>query len=213
MKKIKLKKPVLYGIYTGVIALLLGALYYIDYSNSKLYDNVKPEEDLRYVTRLFNSDDIPVVAADSVIMRPYTDDTVQIVQNFYNYKGTEAEQEKAIINYEQTYMQNNGVAYGGPQDTFDVVSALGGTVTSVKEDKLLGNIIEIEASDKVTLIYQTVTSVNVKQGDKVSQGDVLGKSGTSNMNKDLGNHFVFELKVNGGYVNPEDYYDKNINEL
>ena len=202
MKKIRLKKPVLYGIYTGVIAVLLGALYYVDYSNSKIYDNPEPDKDVRYVSRLFNNDDIPVVATDSVIMRPYVAEDIKIVQNFYNYKGTEQEQENAIINYEQTYMQNSGVAYGGPKDAFDV-----------KEDKLLGTIVEIEASDKVTTIYQTLTNVNVKQGDKVSQGDVLGKSGTSNMNKDLGNHFVFELKVNGSYVNPEDYYDKNINEL
>ena len=62
-------------------------------------------------------------------------------------------------------------------------------------------------------IYQTLTDVKVKKDDKVKQGDIIGKSGVSNMNKDLGNHFVFEIKVNGTYVNPEEYYDKNINEL
>jgi len=214
MKKGKLKKPVVYGIYTGAIALLLGALYYVDFSNQKVLDGAKnSDDDIRYVSRLFGSDDIPVVGSESVILRPYIDDTVKVVQSFYNYKGTEEEQEKSIINYEQTYMQNNGVAYGGPKDAFDVVSSLDGTVTSVKEDKLLGTIVEIQSSDKVVAIYQTLSDVSVKQNDSIKQGDIIGKSGKSNMNKDLDNHFVFELKINGGYVNPEEYYDKNINEL
>lgn len=214
MKKVKLKKPVVYGIYTAAIALLLGTLYLIDFSSQKELDTSKnTDDDMQYVSRLFGSDDMPVVGTESVIMRPYIDDKVKIVQSFYNYKGTEEEQEKSIINYEQTYMQNNGVAYGGPTEVFDVVSVLDGTVTSVKEDKLLGNIVEIQSSDKVVTIYQTLTDVAVKKDDAVKQGDIIGKSGKSNMNKDLGNHFVFELKVNGEYVNPENYYDKNINDL
>lgn len=213
MKKIKLKKPVVYGVYTGAIALLLGTLYYVDFSNKPSLDNSKADDDIRYVSRLFGNDDIPVVSTESVIMRPYIDDKVKIVQGFYDYKGSEEEQEKSIINYEQTYMQNNGVAYGGVNESFDVVSSLDGTVTSVKEDKLLGTIVEIQSSDKVSIVYQTLTEVSVKQNDSIKQGDIIGKSGKSNMNKDLGNHFVFELKVNGSYVNPEEYYDKNINEL
>lgn len=214
MKKIKLKKPVLYGMYTGLFAILLGALYYVDFSNKNLAsDNKTSDDDVQYVSRLFGSDDIPVVNTQSVIMRPYLDDSIKIVQNFYDYKGNEKDQENSIINYEQTYIQNSGIAYGGPKEAFDVASALDGTVTSVKEDKLLGTIVEIQSSDKVITVYQTLTDVKVKKDDKVSQGDIIGKSGVSNMNKDLGNHFVFGIKVSGTYVNPEEYYDKNINEL
>ena len=142
MKKIKLKKPVMYGITAGACTLLLGALFYVDYTNKNLAK--EPEtDDVRYVSRLFE-EDIPVVSVQSVIIRPYINDQVKIVQNFYNYKGTEEEQQKAIINYEQTYIQNNGVAYGLDQ-AFDVVSVLDGTVTSVKEDKIMGTIVEIKA--------------------------------------------------------------------
>ena len=31
--------------------------------------------------------------------------------------------------------------------------------------------------------------------------------------KELGKHIVFELKIDGNYVNPEEYYDRNVNEL
>ncbi len=213
MKNVRLKKPVLYGIWTGVFAALVVTLYYMNFAGNTLKSKENKTDDLQYVSRLFGSDDIKAVNASSVIMRPYTDDKVKIVQNFYNYKGTEKDQENSIINYEQTYIQNNGVAYGGIDQSFDVISVLDGTVTSVKEDKLLGNIVEIKASDKVTLIYQSLTDVTLKANDSVKQGDIIGKSGTSNMNKDLGNHMVFELKIDGAYVNPEDYYDKDINNL
>ena len=150
MKKVKLKKPALYGIYAGMFALLLAALYYVDFSNSNLYKN-NDDEDLQYVSRLFGSDEVPVVNTASTIMRPYTDENVKIVQNFYDYKASEQDQENAITNYEQTYIQNMGVAYGGVEGGFDVISSLDGTVTSVKEDKLLGNIVEIQNSDKVSI--------------------------------------------------------------
>lgn len=212
MKKIKLKKNALYGIFVGVFALLLGTVYYIDYQHNKL-ENTKPDDDYQYVSRLFGEEDMPVVNTDEKIMRPYTDDKVKIVQNFYDYKGSEEEQENSIINYEQTYMQNSGVAYGGIEKEFDVISSLPGTVTSIKEDKLLGTIVEIKNTDKVTTIYQGLTNVNLKENDKINQGDIIGQSGETNINKDLGSHVVFELKIDGKYVNPEEYYDKNVNEL
>lgn len=211
MKKIKLKKSALYGIYTGLFALLLGALYYVDYSNNNLKQApAKTEDEYNYVNELFESEDVPVVGTSTIITRPYTDGNVKVVQGFYNYKGTEEEQQNSIINYDQTYLQNSGVAYGGVEN-FDVVSVLDGTVISVKEDKLLGNVVEIQNSDKVTTIYQSLSEVMVKENDKVVQGQAIGKSGNSNINKDLGNHLEFELKVNGSFVNPEEYYDKDIN--
>lgn len=215
MKKVRLKKPVIYGMYAVVFALLLGALYYVDFSNSKLAEAPvsNTDDDYKYVSRLFGDDTTAVVSTDAIILRPYTDSNVKILQGFYNYKATEKEQEGSIINYEQTYIQNSGVIYGGVDGGFDVVSVLDGTVTSVKEDKLLGNIVEIKNSDKVVTIYQSLTDVTVKENDAVVAGTIIGKSGESNMNKNAGKHITFKLKVNGAYVNPEEYYDKNLGEL
>lgn len=210
MKTIKLKKNVLYGIYIGLFAILLGALCYVNYSNANLKKAPKEDEDYKYVDELFETDELPVVGTSSIITRPYTNENVKIVQNFYDYKANEQEQENSIINYEQTYLQNSGVSYGGV-DSFDVVSVLDGTVTDVKEDKLLGNVVTIKTNDKVTAIYQSLSNVTVKVNDKVVQGQTIAKSGTSNINKDLGNHLEFELQVNGTFVNPEKYYDKDIN--
>ena len=212
MKNLKLKKPFLYGAYAFGILLLIGLIYYADFSNRNL-DNEKPDDNYQYVSRLFEDDSIPVVSTESIIIRPYIDSNVKVVKSFYNSKGTEEEQENSIINYEQTYMQNTGVAYGGVTDGFDVISVLPGTVTNVKEDKLLGTVVEIQNNEKIVTIYQGLTDVSLKVNDRINQGDVIGRSGETNMNKDLGKHTIFQLKINGKYVNPEEYYEKNINEL
>ena len=44
----------------------------------------------------------------------------------------------------------------------------------------------------------------------VKQGQVIGKSGTNSIDKELGNHLHFELYSNSQVVNPEDYFDKEI---
>ena len=49
--------------------------------------------------------------------------------------------------------------------------------------------------------------------DKISQGDIIARAGLNNLNKDFGNHLYFELIVNGKIVDPENYFDKALNEL
>ena len=213
MKKIKLNKTAIYSIYGGVfLFLMVVALYYASISNSNLNKAPNTEDDTKHVNRLFGNDDAPVVNTEVTLIRPYVDDKVKVIKSFYNPKGTEQEQEGSIINYGQTYIQNNGTSYGGVE-SFEVVCALDGTVTSVTEDNLLGNIVQIKHSERITLIYRSLGEVSVKQNDIIKQGVVIGKSGESNINKDLGSHIVFIIKLDGKYINPEEYYEKNINEL
>ncbi|MBR2833669.1 MAG: M23 family metallopeptidase [Bacilli bacterium] len=212
MRKLRLKKNAVYGIYAGICLVLLGAIYYFDASYNHLEKN-KNDDGYQYVTRIFGEEDQPVINTTEVILRPYTDSNVKVVQSYYDYQADSKEQEGSIVNYENTYMQNNGVAYGGLENDFIAISVLPGTVTSVKEDKLLGIVVEIKNTDKVTTIYQGLKEVNVKENDSINQGDYIGKSSETNLGKDLGKHIVFELKINGNYVNPEKYYDKNVNEL
>ena len=47
----------------------------------------------------------------------------------------------------------------------------------------------------------------------MTRGQTIAKSGTSNISTDLGNHLYFELIIDGVCVNPENYYDKLVNEL
>lgn len=208
MENRRLKKPVVYLMYSLGFVLLVSIAYLIEgaLSPKKLDDNPL------YVSNTIFDGIVPVVATDTKIIRPYTDTEVKILRNYYDYKGEEKDQEQSIIVYDKTYLQSSGITYGG-KDNFDVVSILDGTVLSVKEDELLGNVVEIRHDNDIISVYQSLGEVNVKINDSVKQGQVIGKSGTSNLNKDLGSNLYFELIIKGLIVNPDAYYDKNINEL
>ena len=127
-------------------------------------------------------------------------------------QGTDEEQQNSIIYYESTYMPNYAVAYGGAKN-FEVISVLDGTVLSIKKDDLLGNVVEIKHDNELISVYQSLADITVKENQVVKQGDVIGKAGTSNINKDLNEHLLFEMLYKGQIVNPEEYYNKNISEL
>ena len=80
----------------------------------------------------------------------------------------------------------------------------------VKEDELLGKIIEIRHSNELVSVYQSLSEVNVKENDKVLANQVIGKSGTNELDKDMGNHLHFELYVNGQVVDPTLYLNKEV---
>ena len=122
----------------------------------------------------------------------------------------EEKQKNSIIVHDNTYIQNNGVDYVS-EEPFDVISILEGTVITVKEDEPTGKTVEIKHDNGYISIYQSLSEVNVKKGDIVNQGQVLGKSGTNELDKDLGNHLHFELIISSKSVNPLDYLNKEIN--
>lgn len=207
MESRRIKKSVVYAIYSIGIIALIGTIYLIEKSIAK--DNFKENNDnYGYVSKTIFDETIPVMnEAEGVqLIRPYTDEQVKIVKNYYDYKGEEETQKNSIFFHEDTYMQSTGISYGGV-DEFDVVAVLDGTVTSVKEDELLGNIVEIKHSNNLTSVYQSLKDVNVKKDDKVSQGQPIAKAGTSNIDTSLKNHVYFELIKDGKVVNPEEIFN------
>lgn len=209
MKKIKLTKIGKYVACGFAFVVLVGTLVLVD---SSMKEDEDKKVDHKYVNKVVIDEDIPVVGPSSVIIKPYLDSNVKILKNYYNYKGTEEEQINSIIYYESTYIPNYSVAYGGVE-TFEVVSILDGTVSSIKQDELLGNIVEIKHENDLISVYQSIGDITVKENQVVKQGEVIAKSGVSNLNKNLNNHLLFELLVKGQIVNPEEYYNKDINQL
>ena len=209
--KRQLKKSVVYSLYAISFTLLLVGVIMVGFA---ITNYAKNKGDYQYVSKgiLDYEDKVPVVNTDSKIVRPYTDQEVKLVKNFYDYKADAESQEKSLIYYEGTYLQSSGVSYS-KGDAFDVVAIYDGTVKEIKEDTTLGNVITIEHENGVISTYQSVSDIKVKQGDSVAGGQVIATSSTSNISTDLGNHLYFELIINGVCVNPENYYDKSINEL
>lgn len=197
--------PVIYSIVT--ITMLISLMFLIQ---NLLNVNKNP---LTYITSGTIAEDIvPVVSEKKTIIRPYTDQDVKIVQNFYDYKGEKQNQENSLIFYENTYLQNSGVDYG-KGSTFDVVAILEGTVIKVKQDDILGKIVEIRHSNDLIGSYQCLGETELKENDTVSQGQKIGTSGSCNISKNLGDHLHFEITSKGEVINPEVIYDKQLNEI
>ena len=213
MTKRKLKPFVVPVLYSLTVVVFVFCLYMIQLIIGKV--TFKEEnQDTNYVDSeiIEPNNQLPVVTNETVIIRPYTASNVSIAKDFYDYKAEADKQKDAIIYYENTYMQNSGVDYKS-EEVFDVVSILDGTVIEVKEDAILGNVVQIKHTNDIISVYQSLSGVDVKKEDKILAGQIIGKSGQSNINKDIGNHLHFELYYQGQIVNPEEYYDKNVEDL
>ena len=206
MKRRKLKQGVWISLYLVLIVGIVASAFAL---RSAMNSVPSEDDDLDYVSSSILDEDVPVINEVSKMIKPYTAEGVSIAKSYYDYQADAAEQEKSIVYHDNTYMQNSGVDYV-LEDVFDVVSVLDGTVTNVKEDELVGKTIEIKHDNDYVTVYQSLSEVSVKKGDTVKQGDVIGKSGTNELDSEAGNHLHFELYIGGQVVNPANYIDKEI---
>ncbi|MFA5407306.1 MAG: M23 family metallopeptidase [Bacilli bacterium] len=207
-----LKPFVIPTLYSIAFIAFLASLFFLRKALDNIVFEEEEDDEFIYVSRTIFDNDIPVVGTNDSIIRPYKDSEIKIVKYFYSKDDDISKQQESIIYYENTYIQNSGVDYGG-KDNFDVVSILDGTVINVNEDATLGKIIEIRHSNQLISVYQSLAEVSVKQGDTVTQGQSIGKSGTCNIAVDLKDHLHFEIILNGKVIDPEKIYDKTIEEL
>lgn len=210
-KRLKLKSYVLPVLYVCLFAL---TFYVTLVVSNNLVNKQKVEEkkeNIEYVNESIISEDKPVISEQTKMMKPYTNENVKIGKNYYDYKSDAATQEKSITYHDNTYMQNSGIDYV-LEEPFDVVSVLNGTVISVTSDDLLGKTVEVKHDNNYVSVYQSLSDVEVKKGDNLNIGQVIGKSGTNELDKEMGNHLHFELYVGGKIVNPALYIDKEINK-
>ena len=206
MTQRRLKKNVVNALYVFSAVLLVGLFTISEYKLTH-----KPKEE-SYVNKTIFQNEIPVVAQKEILARPYIDSAIQIATNYYD-KNDEAEiQQNSLIFYENTYLQSTGIDYKTDYD-FDVVSVLDGVVITVREDQILGKLIEIKHNDNIISVYQSLSETYVNVGDEVKQGSLIGKSGMSNLQKDMGSHLHIELMIDSKNVDPEEYYNKELVEL
>lgn len=211
MKKLRLKKGAIIGAYLIAFSLTGMSAFYV---SQNMQANNPTEEDIEYVNSSIIDDDEKdreVIKEDVKLVKPYTDENVQVLKYFYDYQANADSQEKSILYHENTYIQNSGMDFG-LENTFDVVSVLDGTVVDVREDELLGTVVEIKHDNDFISSYQSLSEVSVKKNDTVKQGQVIGKSGTNTIDQDLGNHLHFELYKSGEVVDPSKYFDQVISD-
>ncbi|MFH0842602.1 MAG: M23 family metallopeptidase [Bacteroidota bacterium] len=97
-----------------------------------------------------------------------------------------------------------GMDFTAPSGT-DVYVTGDGTVASVISSKRgLGNHIIINHGYGYTSIYAHLDRFNVRAGQRVRRGDVIGFVGSTGMS--LAPHLHYEIKLNGTNVDPVNYY-------
>ncbi len=217
MKKRKLKPFVVPAVYILSLAMLLTSVYFIE----KIINNVVfKSEDVTEVEEVEDvvsedtdvTNDMPVVNTEPQIIKPYVNESVKVVKNYYDYQADNASQEESILYYGDTYMQNSGIDYASDAE-FEVVSILDGVITEIVDDEIMGKTVKIKHSNDLVSVYQSMGTVDFKVNDNVGQGAIIGVSGENNISRDLGNHLHFELYYKGNVVNPDDYYGKLTSEL
>lgn len=208
MKQKKLRGYVLPTLYVLILMLIFGTV-------SLVSTLLKANPNYLYTTNILKDITTPVVNTEGNIsegiIRPYTSDKVSVDKYFYDINDTEDKQANSLIYFENTYMKNTGVLYKCDEE-FDAVAVLDGTVLNIKEDELLGNVVEIEHNPNLRTIYYSLSEVDVKIGDVISQGEIIGVSGTNHISENL-NNLLFEVYYNGTLINPEDFYDMDVSAL
>lgn len=208
----KIKDSVIYALYIISFILIIASIYLMEVSSNKSLQDENSTN--KYVSRSIFDNTLSVVnqTKEFKFIAPFTNDNIKVKKNFYNKDDEEKVQENAIIYYENTYMQSTGMLYSSPEQ-FDVRAVYDGVVSLVKEDDLLGNIVEITHTDGLKSLYQSLGSVKVKEQDVIKQGDIIATSGVSNLFKDEENALYFEMINDGININPLLCYDKTISEI
>lgn len=201
------------AIYVASAAILISAFLWYQYSTQE------PEQfDYEATDLSGKKQNEPAVEVNRVMenfIMPVKDSSSAVIKTpFYDVNGDEKDQVAALVFYDNTYHPNTGIDVAAENGkTFEVVAALSGTVKDVKEDTLLGNVIEIEHDKGIVTQYQSISDINVKIGDEVKQGQTIAKAGKSLLNEDAGIHVHFEIRKDGVPVNPEDYLNKPLSSL
>ncbi len=208
----KAKRLVVPTIYTISLLLIIGSIFLLVSGISSYFKEI-PDYDYA-VKNVFNDNNkvLPVQTTKSLIIKPYLSENVSIGKYFYDFEGEREGQEKALVYYENTYMQNSGVDYIS-NSVFDVVSILDGEVISVEKDNTLGNIVKVKHEKDLISIYQGIDEVSVSKGDSVTQGQILGVSSTSKINPEYNSSLHFEVYYKGEIIDPENLYTLSIEDL
>ncbi len=205
-KKLVLKPFVLPTIYiTLIVSLMILAV-------NTLYRDNSQDKVNEFISEDIFDETIPVInTEENYVLSPYRGDNVTEKIGYYNYQSDEKSQEKSIIQYENTYLQNSGITYSS-ENEFDVIAIMDGKVTKIYDNELLGTVIEVTHNNNVISVYQTINNTSLKQGDEVTAGTVLGQASVCKIFK-TGYNLHFEIIKDGLTIDPNTIIGKNIKEI
>lgn len=105
-----------------------------------------------------------------------------------------------FVNNERQTSMHNGIDFGVPEGT-QVISSAAGKVVMAEERISTGWSVVVEHLPGLYTLYYHLKSLNVKEGQSVKSGELLGLSGSTGLA--TGPHLHWEVRLNGSAVNPE----------
>lgn len=151
------------------------------------------------------------IQVEEKIRMPFTVNA-KISRYFFDSSDSIDIKSQALINYDNKFVPSIGVDYTFNNESFTVVNAFSGTVVEKVNDSLYGLSVVVENQDGLRAHYCGLSNVSVMVNDKIDNGQTIGKSGTSIINANLGNHLHFAIELKDKFVNPLKLYDKTIKE-
>lgn len=107
------------------------------------------------------------------------------------------------IHYPGASTNHKGVDIAGVGYTTNVLATKAGVVMTATKHYSYGNYVVIYHGKGNTTLYAHMSSIKVKEGDSVKQGDVIGVTGCSGVS--TGPHLHYEITENGVRVDPLQY--------
>ena len=113
----------------------------------------------------------------------------------YQYKGKKIDQ--------QTHM---GIDLASTQHA-DVPAGNTGKVVFTGSEGIYGKTVVLDHGFGLLSLYCHLSHIEAKEGEIVSRGDTIGKTGTTGLA--AGDHLHFSMMVHHTFVNPDEWWDAN----
>jgi hypothetical protein len=104
-----------------------------------------------------------------------------------------------------------GMDFTAPEGTEVYATGNGKVVSVTASQRGLGKHIIVDHGFGYTSIYGHLSNFNVREGQKVQRGDVIGYVGSTGLS--VANHLHYEIKLNGVNVNPVNYYFEDLTAM
>ncbi len=99
----------------------------------------------------------------------------------------------------QTQRAHTGVDYAAPTGT-PVIAVADGIVSESSYQGAYGNMVVVQHNARQSTVYAHLSRMNVKRGQAIKQGDIIGAVGTTGQS--TGPHLHFEFRIGGRHVDP-----------
>lgn len=208
MKKRKLKGFVLPTLYMLITISIFTSIVLLG-NNLNL-----KQKDYDYGTDTLKDKVETVIVEDkittSTISAPVDNNSASISIHFYKKEDNEDRQKNSLIYYENTYLPNTGTLYTS-DETFDIKSVFEGKVTEILDDEFFGKYVVVEHTKNIRSYYYGIDEIDVKVGDEVKTGTILG---TSKVNEIMNNKksFLLEVYYNNELIDPETFIGTKITD-